>query len=132
MPVLIRDFGTVMEERRKDTYLLQITVPENDFRPNIAGFQIAKDWLLARGVHFETVATLGEMCGDFGHRYIAFEDAADPNLIAWCEEFENADGGSKYPDAFQLWQWPWDQWVELYQADYLQYLVDIEDPDYEW
>ncbi len=64
------------------------------------------NWFKANGLRWETAAPRGWLEGDPGIFAVHFDGPDDPRVTQYAAEFEDADGKSLEPDAYQMYLLP--------------------------
>ncbi len=71
--------------------------------------------------------------GWLGHYCVGFDGPEDPRIKLYSIQFEDANGKSLEPDKYQMLCMSYNDWVSSGKlAEYEQYLIDREDPNWEY
>ena len=140
MPELIHNTDEYLYEKKRDIFVLELKNQVKERmsfdRNNIANQQIEKeqlDWLTAHGISFAKTCSPGVLIGWAGHYFVDFSGWDDPAVAAYSAAFENDNGSSKAPDKFRMVALSYEEWVKNgFLSKHEQYLIDREDPNFEW
>lgn len=139
MPMLIQTIEDYLYKNKRDVFVLQLkNQSEKIFfdKENQENQQIEKeqlDWLMEHNVEFKKTVPQCLIMGWNGQYFVDFKGWEDPNLVDYTNQFENSDGSSNYPTKYQMGVICYNEWVSSGELKkYEQYLIDREDPNYEW
>jgi hypothetical protein len=140
MPMLIYTTDDYLYRDKRDIFvlILENQKPEgiaydSDYPDNKAVAKEVIDWLTEHNIKYAHTVSPDIIEGWMGHYYVEFTGWDDPQVAEWSKDFENDDGSSKYPDKFRMVALSYDEWVDDgSEARHKQYLIDREDPDYNY
>lgn len=139
MPYLMQTIEHYLYTTKKDVFILQLKnqgdgiAYDRENQENINTEESQLQWFRDHNITFAKTGPLGLLCGWLGQYYVAFDGWDDPLLKSYSETFENEDGRSNDPDKYQMFCSYYENWVNNGDlANYEQYLIDREDPDFEW
>ena len=116
-----------MAAEQRDMYFLQLGASPFDFDRNHPARRRHFDWFAAHGLRWETAAPRGWLEGDPGIYAVHFSGPDDPRVAEYAAEFEDADGKSLEPDAYQMYVISYVSWLEKRGTDGLEDWLDDDD-----
>jgi hypothetical protein len=137
MPQLIHNTDYYFYEKRRDILILEMRIRrENSILPDAESCELAAEpqltWFRNRGIDSHKTCSPGTLVGWCGHYYIDL-DPADPVVLEYTAEFENANGSSLDPEKYAMMCLSYQHWRDSGGIDqYEQYLKDLADPSYEF
>jgi hypothetical protein len=140
MPMLIFTTDDYLYEKKRDIFILEIKNQNPDrifydreYHKNIEIDNTLTKWLDQHNIKYFFTGPPGTLVGWNGHYYVDFQGWEDPNLTLYCNHFENANGESLEPTKYQMLAISYKEWVTTGKLEsYEKYLIDRENPDYEW
>ena len=139
MVMLIKNTDEYLYEKKRDLLILEIRHREsgrfsidreNQVVKNIGDKHIK--WFDERGIKTFHTCPTGLLCGWMGHYYFDI-DTRSSIIEEYSKEFENDQGQSLHPEEYQMFILNYDEWVNNGSlAKHEQYLIDREDPNWEY
>lgn len=68
-------------------------------------------WMQTQGLTVTEVQTAHYTNSPTHFYHVNFENAQDSRLIEYCALYEHADGQSKSPQEYQMYEWSYDAWI---------------------
>jgi hypothetical protein len=114
VPVIIKTIDQIMDEEKRDMFFIRFGQPFIDpgEPPNPKPRQEQLAWFKAKGLTYATAAPRGWLEGDPGNFAVYFDNPEDPRVAEYTARFENADGGSLDPDAYQMVLITYQSWLD--------------------
>ena len=111
MPVVMRSIDQIMAAEKRDMFFVQFGSPFDHDR-NHPARKRHFDWFEAHGLRWETAAPRGWLEGDPGSYCVHFVGPDDSRVSEYAAAFEDADGKSLEPDAYQMYVISYESWLE--------------------
>jgi hypothetical protein len=102
----------IMAAEQRDMYFLQLGASPFDYDRDHPSRARHFDWFEAHGLRWETAAPRGWLEGDPGIFAVHFDGPDDPRVAGYAAEFEDADGKSLEPGAYQMYVISYPSWLE--------------------
>jgi hypothetical protein len=112
----MRSVDQIMAAEKRDVFFVQFGSPF-DHDPDHPSRERHFEWFKHHGMRWETAAPRGWLEGDPGIFAVHFDGPDDPRVALYAAEFEDADGKSLEPDAYQMYLLLYDSWLERRAAD---------------
>ncbi len=102
---------TILNNRKTNQWFVQFFKDENGNRDQeVVDSHTA--WFNANLLSCRMVTSIGAPIEDTGFYHVNFVNQDDPRLAMYQQIFENEDGSSKQPQAYQMYEWDYNNWVE--------------------
>ncbi len=114
MPFIMKTIDQIMDEEKRDMFFIRFGQPffdrgePRDPRPR----QEQLAWFEAKGLAYAIAAPRGWLEGDPGSYAVYFDSPEDTRVAEYTSGFENADGGSLDPDAYQMVLMTYQSWLD--------------------
>jgi hypothetical protein len=140
MTMIMHNFEYYLHREKRDIFLLRIINQnrsvlfyDQDFEANKLVEKQQLEWLDQQGVEYFHSCPPEILMGWLGHYYVGFDGPEDPRIKLYSIQFEDANGKSLEPDKYQMLCMSYNDWVSSGKlAEYEQYLIDREDPNWEY
>jgi hypothetical protein len=107
----MRSVDQIMAAEERDMLFVQFGASPFDNDPDHPARRRHFDWFAAQGLRWEAAAPRGWLEGDPGIYCVHFDGLADPRVALYAAEFEDADGKSLEPDAYQMYVQEYGSWL---------------------
>lgn len=101
----------ILNSRKTNQWFVQFFKDENGNKdPHV--FEAHQTWFNANLLSCRMVTSIGAPTEDTGFYHVNFVNQDDPRLTMYQSYFENKDGSSLKPEAYQMYEWDYNNWVE--------------------
>ncbi len=114
MPMIMRSVDQIMDTAKRDMFFIRFGGDCLDIDGPSDPLPRAEHlaWFDAHGLSYEIAAPRGWLEGDPGCFAVHFAGLDDPLVAAYTGRFENEDGKSLNPDAYQMVYMTYQSWLD--------------------